>query len=169
MALALSLRALLLTVMPCTVLAHWRVDGHNPVKALAEERRGPNRRNIQKRDVSGDYQYLTDKTQKYLVNGTDIPFVDWDLGESYAGLMPISKKSNETRELFFWLNGGPGCSSFIGLVQENGPFTWFPSAYRPVYNIYSWSLLSNMLYVDQPAGTGFSVGSPDATTEEEIA
>ncbi|KAI8154506.1 Carboxypeptidase Y-like protein [Colletotrichum sp. SAR 10_70] len=169
MAPALSLRALLLAVLPCTVLAHWRVDGHNPVKALAEERRGPNRRNIQKRDVSGDYQYLTDKTQKYLVNGTDIPFVDWDLGESYAGLMPISKKSNETRELFFWLNGGPGCSSFIGLVQENGPFTWFPSAYRPVYNIYSWSQLSNMLYVDQPAGTGFSVGSPDATTEEEIA
>lgn len=121
MAPALSLRALLLAVLPCTVLAHWRVDGHNPIKALAEERRGPNRRHIQKRDVPGDYQYLTDKTQsktlteravfpreqandisEYLVNGTDIPFVDWDLGESYAGLMPISKKSNETRELFFW-------------------------------------------------------------------
>ncbi|TID06380.1 Carboxypeptidase Y-like protein [Colletotrichum higginsianum] len=99
--------------------------------------------------------------------------------------MPISKESNETRQLFFWyfpssnkqasdevtiwLNGGPGCSSFIGLVQENGPFTWFPSAYRPVYNIYSWSQLSNILYIDQPAGTGFSVGSPNATTEEEIA
>lgn len=67
------------------------------------------------------------------------------------------------------LNGGPGCSSFIGLVQENGPFTWFPSAYRPVYNIFSWSQLSNVLYVDQPAGTGFSVGKPGVNTEEETA
>ncbi|TQN64406.1 Carboxypeptidase Y-like protein [Colletotrichum shisoi] len=114
-----------------------------------------------------------------------IPLVDWDLGESYASLMPISKDSNETRQLFFWyfpssnkqafdeftiwLNGGPGYSSFIGLVQENDPFTWFPSAYRPIYNIYSWSQLSNILYIDQPAGTGFSVGSPNATTEKEIA
>ena len=26
----------------------------------------------------------------------------FDIGESYAGLLPISSKSNETRELFFW-------------------------------------------------------------------
>ena len=28
--------------------------------------------------------------------------MDFDIGESYAGLMPISKKKNETRELYFW-------------------------------------------------------------------
>ncbi|WQF87685.1 Putative peptidase S10, serine carboxypeptidase, serine carboxypeptidase, serine active [Colletotrichum destructivum] len=181
----MSISLWLLALLPISVLAGWRVDGHNPVKQLAEERRGPIRRNIHRRQSTGEYQHLNDKTEKYLVNGTSIPLVDWDLGESYAGLMPISKDSNETRQLFFWyfpssnkqasdevtiwLNGGPGCSSFIGLVQENGPFTWFPSAYRPVYNIYSWSQLSNILYIDQPAGTGFSVGSPNATTEEEIA
>ncbi|KAF6796461.1 carboxypeptidase cpdS [Colletotrichum musicola] len=185
MASVLSFRSLALALLPCTVLAHWRVDGFNPVKQLAEGRHGTSRRNVQQRAASGDHQYLNEKTQKYLVNGTDIPFVDWDLGESYAGLMPISKEANETRQLFFWyfpstneaasnettiwLNGGPGCSSFIGLIQENGPFTWFPGANRPVYNIYSWNQLSNMLYIDQPAGTGFSVGSPNATTEEEIA
>lgn len=38
-----------------------------------------------------------------------------------------------------------------------------------MYNIFSWPQLSNMLYVDQPAGTGFSVGDFKGTTEEEIA
>ncbi|KXH65985.1 carboxypeptidase cpdS [Colletotrichum salicis] len=184
---AISIRHLLLALLPCTtVLADsWRVDGFNPVKKLAEAKRLPVRRHLERRQSTEKYQYLNDKTEKYLVNGTSIPLVDWDQGESYAGQIPISKESNETRQLFFWyfpstnpdaaeevtiwLNGGPGCSSFIGLVQENGPFTWFPSAYRPVYNIFSWSQLSNVLYVDQPAGTGFSVGKPGVNTEEETA
>ncbi|KAK1450712.1 carboxypeptidase cpdS [Colletotrichum cuscutae] len=184
---AMSIRHLLLALLPCTtVLADsWRVDGFNPVKKLAEAKRLPVRRHLERRQNAEKYQYLNDKTEKYLVNGTSIPLVDWDLGESYAGQIPISKASNETRQLFFWyfpstnpdaseevtiwLNGGPGCSSFIGLVQENGPFTWFPSAYRPVYNIFSWSQLSNVLYVDQPAGTGFSVGKPGVNSEEETA
>lgn len=36
------------------------------------------------------------------MNGSAIPEVDFDIGESYAGLMPISKAANETRELYFW-------------------------------------------------------------------
>ncbi|KAF9876880.1 hypothetical protein CkaCkLH20_05726 [Colletotrichum karsti] len=173
---SIFLRTLLLALLPCTALASWRKDSTNPVRQLVEEKRALlKRRTLERRDVSS----------KYLVNGTDIPFVDWDLGESYAGLMPISKEANETRELFFWyfpstnqnasdevtiwMNGGPGCSSWIGLIEENGPFTWFPGAFRPVYNIYSWSQLSNMLFIDQPAGTGFSVGDFNGTTEEEIA
>lgn len=39
-----------------------------------------------------------------MVNGTAgaIPEVDFDIGESYAGLMPISDKANETDQLYFW-------------------------------------------------------------------
>lgn len=38
------------------------------------------------------------------MNGTAgaIPEVTFDIGESYAGLMPISSASNETGELYFW-------------------------------------------------------------------
>lgn len=37
------------------------------------------------------------------MNGTGIPEVPFDVGESYAGLLPISDDPNETRKLFFWL------------------------------------------------------------------
>jgi carboxypeptidase D len=44
----------------------------------------------------------TDLDTEYTVNGTAIPDVDFDIGESYAGLMPITKVANETSQLYFW-------------------------------------------------------------------
>jgi len=48
------------------------------------------------------HDYLNKNTEKFVVNGTGIPDVDFDIGESYAGLLPISGDEDETRELFFW-------------------------------------------------------------------
>ncbi|MCJ1462750.1 hypothetical protein MMC07_001353 [Pseudocyphellaria aurata] len=130
-------------------------------------------------------KYLNSKTQKFAVNGTALPDVDFDIGESYAGLLPISQKKNETRQLYFWyfpsenplaedeitiwLNGGPGCSSLEGLLQENGPFLWQYGTFKPVQNPYTWVNLTNMVWVEQPVGTGFSQGKPDAKNEVEAA
>ncbi|KAF8848062.1 alpha/beta-hydrolase [Acephala macrosclerotiorum] len=63
--------------------------------------------------------------------------------------------------LALWLNGGPGCSSMIGLFQENGPCTFNgnPNATEPSLNPHSWNEYANMLYVDEPIGTGFSYGT----------
>ena len=52
--------------------------------------------------------------------------------------------------------GGPDCSSLVGLLQENGPFLWQPGTFLPTQNPYSWSNLTNMLYIEQPIGVGFS-------------
>ena len=65
--------------------------------------------------------------------------------------------------------GGPGCSSLEGFLQENGRWTWQSGTYLPVENPYSWVNLTNMLWVEQPFGTGFSQGPVTATTQEEIA
>lgn len=86
----------------------------------------------------------------------------------FAGHIPIRKNANiffwlfenekiltETKKLTIWLNGGPGCSSMDGVFMENGPFT-FDEDDHIIPNPYSWNKYSNMLYVDQPVGTGYS-------------
>ncbi|XP_010239839.1 serine carboxypeptidase-like 45 [Brachypodium distachyon] len=60
-----------------------------------------------------------------------------------------------TKPLVLWLNGGPGCSSVgVGAFSENGPFR--PSGNALVRNEYSWNKEANMLYLESPAGVGFS-------------
>lgn len=130
------------------------------------------------------HNYLSNATEKFVVNGTGIPDVDFDIGESYAGLLPISGDADETRELFFWFfpttnadpkeeitiwfNGGPGCSSLSGLLTENGPFTWEAGTLAPVQNPYTWVNLTNMMWVEQPIGVGFTQGLPNITNEVEL-
>lgn len=65
----------------------------------------------------------------------------------------------------WWSNGGPGCSGLMALLTEHGPFrpdgsgglTSFP---------YAWNRLVNALYIEAPAGVGFSysLNASDYTT-----
>jgi carboxypeptidase D len=72
-------------------------------------------------------------------------------------------------EITIWLQGGPGCSSLDGLLQENGPFLWQSGTYQPVRNMYSWTNLTNIVYIDQPVGTGLSPGKPTVDNEVDIS
>eukprot|EP00010_Vexillifera_abyssalis_P003638 CAMPEP_0201551920 /NCGR_PEP_ID=MMETSP0173_2-20130828/12139_1 /ASSEMBLY_ACC=CAM_ASM_000268 /TAXON_ID=218659 /ORGANISM="Vexillifera sp., Strain DIVA3 564/2" /LENGTH=441 /DNA_ID=CAMNT_0047962291 /DNA_START=38 /DNA_END=1363 /DNA_ORIENTATION=- len=54
-----------------------------------------------------------------------------------------------------WLTGGPGCSSDLAYLTENGPYSVNPDLTLKE-NPYSWSTNNHVLYVDQPVGTGFS-------------
>jgi len=54
-----------------------------------------------------------------------------------------------------WLTGGPGCSSELALFFENGPYTVDGNGNLSP-NPYSCNSFTNLLYVDQPVGTGFS-------------
>jgi carboxypeptidase D len=54
-------------------------------------------------------------------------------------------------------------------MQENGPFLWQPGVFKPVENDWSWHKLTNIVWVDQPVGAGFSQGTVTATDEFDVA
>lgn len=51
------------------------------------------------------------------------------------------------------------------------PSRWQYGTYAPVKNNYNWNNLTNTIWVEQPAGTGFSSkgSTPSATSEEQVA
>ncbi|KAJ7253703.1 alpha/beta-hydrolase [Mycena haematopus] len=80
-----------------------------------------------------------------------------------------ARNSPQTAPLTLWLNGGPGCSSMLGLFDENGPCTVNPDGKTTKLNPYSWNTISNMIYIDQPIGAGFSTGTGTVNSTDDAA
>ncbi|XP_059660020.1 serine carboxypeptidase-like 20 [Cornus florida] len=87
--------------------------------------------------------------------------IDENHGKKLFYYLVLSERNPSEDPVVLWLNGGPGCSSFDGFVYEHGPFNFeagkpkgSPPQLHP--NPYSWSKVSNILYLDSPAGVGFS-------------
>ncbi|EEB95125.1 hypothetical protein MPER_05954, partial [Moniliophthora perniciosa FA553] len=66
-----------------------------------------------------------------------------------------SRSNPENDDVILWTNGGPGGSSAIGLLVELGPCK-IVGRNETHYNPFSWSNHSNIIFIDQPIGTGFS-------------
>ncbi|POM74115.1 Serine protease family S10 [Phytophthora palmivora] len=64
-------------------------------------------------------------------------------------------KEPDKAPLLIWLNGGPGCSSLQGLFLGNSPFKLVNDS-TIGKNEHSWHEFANLLFVDQPVGTGMS-------------
>ncbi|CAI9285013.1 unnamed protein product [Lactuca saligna] len=70
--------------------------------------------------------------------------------------------------LMIWLTGGPGCSALSGLLYEIGPFMIDyanSTLEKPMLQInpHSWTKVANIIFLDQPAGSGFSYAkTPEA-------
>jgi cathepsin A (carboxypeptidase C) len=81
----------------------------------------------------------------------------------------FESRSNPSKDpLVMWLNGGPGCSSILGMLSENGPCTVNKDGATTTPNAHSWNSNANMIYVDQPAQTGFSKGLDLAHDENGV-
>ncbi|KAL6639719.1 hypothetical protein ACP70R_022541 [Stipagrostis hirtigluma subsp. patula] len=60
------------------------------------------------------------------------------------------------KPLVLWLNGGPGCSSLYGAIQELGPFLIQKGTPELRLNPESWNKDANLLFLESPVGVGFS-------------
>ncbi|KAI8982991.1 Alpha/Beta hydrolase protein [Pilobolus umbonatus] len=78
-----------------------------------------------------------------------------------------SRSQSEDVPLTVWLNGGPGCSSMLGLYAGMGPCRPAEDRSGSIYNPYSWSEYSHLLFIDQPSGTGFSYGNVSVATVQQ--
>jgi carboxypeptidase C (cathepsin A) len=81
-----------------------------------------------------------------------------------------SRGAPSTDPLIIWLTGGPGCSSMLALLQENGPCSVNPEDLKLKRNPYSWTERANVMWIDQPVGVGFSYGDVKEydTSEKEV-
>lgn len=68
-----------------------------------------------------------------------------------------------------WLNGGPGSSSQIGNLQEIGPLQLVKQFDTMIkQNNYTWANKYNLLFIDQPVGTGLSYADSDAAFAKNL-
>ena len=67
-----------------------------------------------------------------------------------------ARKDPHNAPLSIWMNGGPGSSSLLGLLVENGPCFVNYDSNSTIHNEWSWNNEVNMLYLDQPVQVGLS-------------
>ncbi|GAB1199423.1 hypothetical protein APSETT444_008772 [Aspergillus pseudonomiae] len=67
-----------------------------------------------------------------------------------------ARKDPKNAPLAIWLNGGPGGSSFMGLLEELGPCSVASDSKTTILNPWSWNNEVNLLFLDQPMQVGFS-------------
>ncbi|EKM50681.1 uncharacterized protein PHACADRAFT_264079 [Phanerochaete carnosa HHB-10118-sp] len=127
--------------------------------------------------------------QSYFQVTQPLPNVTFPLGRNWAGNIPVDRPGHPNDTLFFWafekqngsltanasestepwgiwLNGGPGSSSLLGLLFENGPLH-IRDDYSMFSNNFSWHQLADYVWVDQPVGTGFSTADSTGYVADE--
>jgi carboxypeptidase C (cathepsin A) len=113
---------------------------------------------------------LVSNTPKELDKVANLPGLHYDPGfDQYAGYFTVNKEHNRnifywyvesqndpvTDPVIFWTNGGPGCSGIYAFVVEHGPF--FINKNGKLFdNPSSWNKHANIIYVEAPAGVGYS-------------
>ncbi|KZV75225.1 serine carboxypeptidase [Peniophora sp. CONT] len=116
---------------------------------------------------------------EYKVRIKETDFCD-DTVRSYTGYIDIqarhlffyffeSRSDPDSDPVILWTNGGPGCSSSLGLLMELGPCRVTNATTGPEYFKESWNSNANIFFIDQPTGVGFSYaeyGETVSTTEE---
>ncbi|KAK2660389.1 hypothetical protein Ddye_006922 [Dipteronia dyeriana] len=89
--------------------------------------------------------------------------VDPKAGKSLFYYFVESPQDSATKPLVLWLNGGPGCSSLgYGAMIELGPFRVNSDGKTLFRNEYAWNNVANVIFLESPAGVGFSYSNNTA-------
>ncbi|KDN47566.1 alpha/beta-hydrolase [Tilletiaria anomala UBC 951] len=92
-------------------------------------------------------------------------YIDTIDGKSLFFYFFESRSNPDKDPVLFWTNGGPGCSSSLGLFQELGPcrvelgsskHATGPPINGTEVNPYAWNTRANTIFIDQPVGVGYS-------------
>jgi len=67
----------------------------------------------------------------------------------------ISASNDLSIPVVLWLNGGPGSSSILGMLQEHGPLLVNATG-GLMHNPYAWTKQAHLLILESPGGVGYS-------------
>ncbi|XP_050211068.1 serine carboxypeptidase-like 40 [Mercurialis annua] len=83
--------------------------------------------------------------------------VDQAAGRALYYYLAEAPYGKEKLPLLLWLNGGPGCSSMAyGAMEELGPFRVNSDGKTLYINKHAWNNVANVLFLESPAGVGYS-------------
>ncbi|KAG7389969.1 hypothetical protein PHYPSEUDO_009227 [Phytophthora pseudosyringae] len=77
-----------------------------------------------------------------------------------------SRRAPAADPLVLWLSGGPGVSSLMTLLSENGP-CFVKEDLSTETNPNAWNAEANVIWLDQPTNVGYSTGSPADVDHDE--
>jgi carboxypeptidase C (cathepsin A) len=77
-------------------------------------------------------------------------------GKHLHYVLAESQRDAKKDPLVIWFNGGPGCSSLLGFLQEHGPYVMDDWEDNFKKNPWSWNKEASILYIESPAGVGYS-------------
>ncbi|KAF4616139.1 hypothetical protein D9613_011461 [Agrocybe pediades] len=96
-------------------------------------------------------------------------YLDVDAGAKHMFFYFFESRRDPAKDdVMMWINGGPGCSSSMGLLMELGPCNIDMknvSSNGTLWNPYSWNSEANIFFLDQPVGVGFSYADYGETVE----
>ncbi|KAL0384184.1 UNVERIFIED_CONTAM: Serine carboxypeptidase II-3 [Sesamum radiatum] len=145
----------------------------DPLGELIKGQRTKRSASFRAQDASTEYSPVYIAPQNGLKEADEItdlpgqPQVSFSQYSGYVTVDPVAGRAlfywftesedSPNKPLVLWLNGGPGCSSIgSGAMTELGPFRVNPDGKTLWYNKNGWNTVANILFLESPAGVGFS-------------
>ncbi|GBG24814.1 Serine carboxypeptidase-like [Hondaea fermentalgiana] len=88
--------------------------------------------------------------------------------ELFYWLVQHMKGDPADAPLVIWVNGGPGASSQLANFLFHGPLRVVGDGAGVRRTNKTWAEIANVVYLDQPVGTGFSFGEPLLETMDQV-